>query len=279
MHRELGVDVTIVELLPSIVSTEGKSISETLTLAFKKKGIKIETSAQITDIKKTTLEGVTVAEVSLADGRKLQADAVLICVGRSYNSAQIGLENTGVIVEKNGSIPTNEKMETNVSHIYAIGDVTGKWLLAHVASHQGLVAADNATNHPAKINYRAVPSVIYTYPETASIGLTLEKALEAGYDAVVGKFPFQALGKAQAIKETDGFAQVVVSKTSGQILGAQIVGYGSSNLITEIAVAIQNELTVHELSDTIHPHPTMSEAWMEAAFQAMGIPLHLPPPR
>lgn len=273
LYRELGSEVTLIELLPSLIAAEGKSLSEALSLAFKKRGIQIETQAEVTEVKN---RGDAV-EVTLKGGKKLEGDTLLVSVGRSFNSSGIGLENTGVIVDKNGSIPTNEKMQTNVSHIYAIGDVTGKYLLAHVASHQGLIAADNATQKSAAINYRAVPSVIYTYPEVASLGLTLEKALEAGFDAIVGKFPFQALGKAQAIKETEGFAQIVLVKTSGQILGAQVMGYDASNLIAEIALAMQNELTVHEIGDTIHAHPTQSEAWMEAAFQAIGMPLHLPP--
>ena len=251
LHSEFGVDVTIIELLPTILSTEGKTVADAMTLSMKKRGIKIETSAVVKTIEKK--EGI--AYVHLADGRVFDADAVLICVGRKFNTDAIGLEKTGVIVEKNGTISTNIHMQTNVPHIFAIGDITGKWLLAHVASHQGLVAADNCTHHASKMNYNAVPNVIFTVPEIGTIGMTLEKAIEAGYDATIGKFPFMALGKSQAAIETEGFAQIVVSKSTGQILGAQVMGYGASTLIAEIAVAISGELTIHTIKRH-HPCPS-----------------------
>jgi dihydrolipoamide dehydrogenase len=274
LHRAFGVDITIVELLPLILSTEGKNISDTLAHSFKKQGIKIETQTSVAQIEHLK-EGLT---IHLSDGRILDADCVLVSVGRKYNTDTIGIEKAGVIVEKDGSIPTNERMQTNVSHIFAIGDITGKWILAHVASHQGLVAADNAAGKEAYMHYNAVPSVIFTYPEVGTVGYTLEKALQAGYDATLGKFPFQALGKSQAAIETEGFAQIVCEKSTGQILGAQVVGYGASTLIAEMVAAISNELTIHSIStDTIHAHPTLAEAWMEAAFLAEGIPLNFPP--
>lgn len=273
LHSEFGVDVTIIELLPTILSTEGKAVADALTLSLKKRGIKIETSAVVEKIEKKGLE----AFVHLADGRVFDADAVLISVGRKFNTDEIGLEKTGVVVEKNGTIATNEHMQTTVPHIFAIGDLTGKWLLAHAASHQGLVAADNCTNLLSKMHYNAVPNVIFTTPEIATIGYTLEKAIEAGFDAAIGKFPFMALGKSQAAIETEGFAQIVISKSTGQILGAQVMGYSASTLIAEIAVAIAGELTIHTISDTIHAHPTLAEAWLEAALLAIDMPLHMPP--
>ncbi len=273
LFAEFGSDVTILELLPTILSTEGKNIADALTASFRKQGIKVETSAQLTKIEKKN----GFATLHLGDGRTFDADVVLISVGRKLNTDTIGLEKTGVIVERNGSIATNDKMETNVPHIYAIGDITGKWLLAHVASHQGIVAAENATGHPSKMSYRAVPSVIFTHPEIGTTGLTLEKALEAGFDAVVGKFPFLALGKSLASLETDGFGQVIISKSTGQILGAQVMGYGAATIIAEMAVAIENELTIDSIAETIHAHPTISEVWLEAAFVAQDLPIHLPP--
>jgi dihydrolipoamide dehydrogenase len=269
----LGSDVTIIELLPTILSTEGKNLADALAASFRKRGIKIELGANLTKIEKSGNQ----ATLHLQDGRTFEADTILVSVGRKLNSDNISLEKTGVIVERNGSISTNERMETNIPHIYAIGDVTGKWLLAHVASHQGIVAADNATGHMTKISYKAVPSVVYTHPEIGSTGLTLEKALAAGFDAVVGKFPFMALGKSLATQETEGFAQVIISKSTGQILGAQVMGDGAATMIAEMAVAIENELTIHSITETMHAHPTISEAWMEAGFQALDEPLHLPP--
>lgn len=273
LHHAFGVDVTILELLPMILSTEGKHVSDTMALSLKKQGIKIETQAVVNSLKSSE-NGV---EAFLNDGRTFQAECALVSVGRKYNTDSIGLEKTGVILEKDGSIATNERMQTNVPHIYAIGDITGKWVLAHVASHQGMIAADNSAGVASKMFYNAIPSVIFTHPEVGTIGYTLERAIQAGYDAKIGKFPFQALGKSQAAIETEGFAQMVIEKHTGQILGAQVVGYGASTLIAEMAVAIGNELTVHSISETIHAHPTIAEAWMEAAFLASDMPLHLPP--
>jgi dihydrolipoamide dehydrogenase len=173
-------------------------------------------------------------------------------------------------------------METNVPHVYAIGDITATVMLAHVASHQGVIAADNALGKlhhgkPAEMFYNAIPSVTFTHPEIGTVGMPLEKAKAAGYDAVVGKFPFQALGKSQAAMETDGFAQVIADRKTGQILGAQVVGYEAGTLIAQMALAIANELTTESVAETVHAHPTISEAWLEANLLAMGTPIHLPP--
>ena len=273
LHNAFDVDVTIFEVLPSILGTEGKNVSQLLTRSFKKRGINIETNAVIDKVE-TTATGVS---FHLADGRTMEADMALVSVGRRFNSDNLGLEKIGVTIEENGAIPVNEHLETNVPGVYAIGDVTGKWILAHVASHQGMIAADNAAGISNVMHYNAVPSVIFTEPEVGTIGLTLERAIDEGYDATLGKFPFQALGKAQATINTEGFAQIVVDKPTGQILGAQVVGHGASALIAEMAIAISNELTVDSIGDTIHAHPTIAEAWMEAAFMANDMPLHLPP--
>ena len=173
LYHDFGVDVTVLELLPIIITTEGKQISDTLSAAMKKQGIKIETSVVIEKLEK--LQNSVIAHLS--DGRKIEADMALVSVGRKFNSDKIDLEKSGVIAIGNGSIPVNERMQTNVAHIYAIGDVTGKWILAHVASHQGLVAADNAAGIAAEMHYNAIPSVTFTHPEIATVGLTLEKAL------------------------------------------------------------------------------------------------------
>ena len=174
-------------------------------------------------------------------------------------------------------IETNDQMETNVDGIYAIGDVVGKWMLAHVASHQGIVAASNACGQKASMHYHAVPAVVFTHPEIATVGLSMEDATEKGYVAKAGNFPFLALGKSQAAKETTGFAQIIIDSKTGQILGAQVIGHDASNLISEMALAVQNELTVDSLVDTIHAHPTIAEAWLEAGLLANDTPIHFPP--
>ncbi len=160
----------------------------------------------------------------LANGESFPAEIALVSVGRSLNTSGIGLDKAGVLVNSNGIISTNEKMETNVPGIYAVGDIASKWWLAHVASHQGIIAGSNAAGHSAQMHYDAVPNVIFTNPEIASVGLTLEDAQAKGYAAVVGAFPFQALGKSQATLQTEGFAQIVLDKRTGQVLGAQVVG-------------------------------------------------------
>lgn len=275
LFAAFGVDVTILEMLPRIIPTEALTISTALTNAFKKKGIKIETNTAVEKVENTG-SGVI---VRLPARKTIEADMALVAVGRSMNTSGIGLESAGVLVNPNGSITVNEKMETNVPGIYAIGDIASKWWLAHVATHQGLVAARNAVGEKAHMLYDAIPSVIFTDPEIASVGLTLEQAQEKGYHAFVGAFPFQALGKSQASLETDGFAQVVVDKRTGQILGAQVVGYEASALIGEMSVAVANELTLESISETIHAHPTVPEAWLEAVLLANDTPLHLPPKR
>lgn len=273
LYAELGVKVIILEALPSILFLQGKSIAETLTRAFTKKGVEINTNVMVEGIDHTA-EGLS---IRLKDKPPVACDMALVSVGRKIISQGLGLEKAGVITGEKGAIVVNEKMETNVPGIYAIGDVTGKFLLAHVASHQGIIAAANAIGNEAKMHYNAVPAVIFTMPEIATVGMTLEQAQEAGFDAAVGKFPFQALGKSVATRETEGFAQVVVDRKTGQILGAQVVGHEAATLIAEMGLAIANELTIECISDTIHAHPTVAEVWMEAALLANDTPIHFPP--
>ncbi|MGD0664240.1 MAG: dihydrolipoyl dehydrogenase [Rhabdochlamydiaceae bacterium] len=273
LYAELGVKVIVLEALPALVATQGKGISDALTAAFKKKGIDVQTGVMVEGIDRHG-NGVS---IRLKDKPAIAADAVLVAIGRKVVSKDLGLEMAGVMTSDRGAISVNEKMETNVPGIYAIGDVTGLVMLAHVASHQGIIAATNATGGSATMHYDAVPAVIFTLPEIATVGLTLEQATEKGYAPSVGKFPFMALGKAQASMETDGFAQVIIDQKTGQILGAQVVGHDAASLIAEMALAIANELTVDCLTETIHAHPTLPEAWLEAGLLAENTPIHFPP--
>lgn len=273
LFAELGVKVLLIEALPSIVSLQGALISETLTRAFVKKGIEIITDAAVETID-TTGEGVV---VRLKNKPERRADLALVAIGRKVVSSTCKPEKAGIPVNPKGDIPVNERMETNVPGIYAVGDVTGKYLLAHVASHQGIVAAVNATGGNATMHYEAVPAVIFTHPEIATVGMTPEQALQAGLAIEIGKFPFQALGKSVAAMETEGFAQVITEKHTGRILGAQVVGAEAASLIAEMALAIANELTIENIEETIHAHPTLPEAWLEAALLSKGTPLHFPP--
>jgi dihydrolipoamide dehydrogenase len=273
LFAEFGVKVTIIEALPSILAAQGTVISDTMTRTFMRKGMDILTQAMV--------EGIDVTDggvsVKLKGKDPVSADIALVSIGRKIISQGLGLEKAGVKTNEKGAVLVNDKMETNVPGIYAIGDVTGKFLLAHVASHQGIVAAANATGQEALMHYEAVPAVIFTHPEVATVGMTLEQAQQVGHEVNVGKFPFQALGKSVATMETEGFAQIVTHKKTGQILGAQVIGHDAASLIAEMALAIANELTIECLTDTIHAHPTLPEAWLEAGLLAMNTPIHFPP--
>lgn len=269
----LGVKVTILEALDSIVLQAGKSISDILARRLKKMGVEILTGVIVEKME----EQNDSLKIFLKDKEPLSADIALVSVGRTISTNGLGLEKAGVLTGTRKEIPVNNKMETSVPGIYAIGDVTGINMLAHVASHQGLVAADNACGMESTMHYDAVPAVIFTLPEIAMVGLTEAQAKEKGFAVTVGKYPFQALGKAVASLETEGFAQIVADQKTGQILGAQIIGEEASVLIAEPTLAIANELTLDSLTETIHAHPTLSEVWLEAALLAKGTPLHYPP--
>lgn len=273
LFNAFGVEVVIYEMMPRIIPMECPSVSQALTQAFKKKGISIYTEALVESV----VNRGSHVELKVTQGETVKADIALISVGRSLNTTGLGLETAGVVVAQNGLIEVNEKMETTAPGIYAVGDIASKWWLAHVASHQGLVAAENACGGEAFMHYNAVPSVIFTDPEIGTVGMSLDQALKAGYNATLGAFPFQALGKAQASLETEGFAQVVVDKETHEILGAQVVGYDASTLVAEMGVAIANEMTLECVTHTIHAHPTVAEVWLEAALIANETPLHLPP--
>ena len=273
LYADLGVKVTILEAAPSIISTQGAVLSSYLTKIFKDKGITILTDVNIKNARVLANEVI----VSLADGKELKAEKALVSIGRKIVSDGLDIEKAGLTTSERKTLIVNDHMETEVSGIYAIGDVTGIAMLAHVASHQGIVAADNACGIDALMHYDAIPAVIFTDPEIATVGMTLEQALQRNIPATSGRFPFQALGKAQASSHTEGFAEIVIHTKTKQILGAQVVGHEASSLIGQMAVAIQNELTVECLIETIHPHPTMTEVWLEAALLATGMPIHLPP--
>jgi len=272
LYANLGVEVTILELLPRILSTEAEEVADAISKAFRKKGIRIETGVAVEKVEKTG-SGVR----ALVGDKSFDAEICLVAVGRSLNTRKIGLDRIGVAVNDQGIVIVDERMQTSVDGIYAIGDIASPYWLAHVASHQGIVAAENACGYTATMHYNAIPSVIFTHPEVGSVGLSLAEAKKRGYRAVLGAFPFQALGKSQAIHHPEGFAQIVVDEKTGEILGAQVVGYEASTLIAEMVLAIQNELTVECIAETIHAHPTISEAWHEAALWAEGLPIHLPP--
>ncbi len=273
LFREMGVDVTIIEMMDHILPGLPQNVASELQAYFLRENIQIHCSTAVSSIT-TEKTGVT---VHLKGGKSLQAEYALVAVGRSVLSQSIGLEKSGVMTGPRGEILVDDHMQTSVDGIYAVGDVTAKGMLAHVASHQALVAADHISNLPAKMEYHVIPAVVYTYPEIGVVGLSKEEALEKGYNVISGRYPYSALGKSITLTETEGFAEIIADAKTGAVLGAQSIGYDSANLIAEIALAIKNELTLDCIIDTIHAHPSLAEVWLEAALIAKNLPVNFPP--
>ncbi|HWT83083.1 MAG TPA: dihydrolipoyl dehydrogenase, partial [Candidatus Methylomirabilis sp.] len=269
MLSSLGSQITVVEMLPQILAMEDPMLVRVLQGALQKQGVSIHVNAKV---EKVAGAGSAV-RVEISGGTALEAERILIATGRSLNSQHIGLETVGIKTER-GAIQVNERMETSVSGIYAIGDVTGISLLAHVASMQGLVAAANATGHHATMDYSAIPNCIYTDPEIASVGLSEPKAKEQGRAVKVGRFNFAALGKAMCIGETIGMVKVVADAQSDKVLGVGIVGPHATDLIAEAVLAVRHGLTAHQVAEAIHAHPTLPEAVGEAMHDVHGQAIH-----
>ena len=270
-----GVDVTIVEMLDYLLPVEDEAISKEIEKAFKKRGIKILTKSRVKEVE-TTKAGTKVT-VETADGDTvIQAELTLAALGFRPNSKDLGLEEVGVKFDKRGFIEVDDRMATSVDGIWAIGDVTGKLLLAHVASAMGIVAAENIAGvETVKLNYDMMPRATYCFPQTASFGYTEAQARELGYDVSVGEFPYQANGKALGLGDYQGFVKIISDKKYGEVLGAQMVGPDVSELLPELTLAQRWELTTHEIARNVHAHPTLSEAIMEAAEVAGGKAIHI----
>ncbi len=269
-----GVDVTIVEMLPHLLPNEDPEVSEVLEKAYKRLGINFYTGAKVEQIAVADNQ----AKVSLGDGEILAADQVMIAIGFKSNVEGIGLENAGVELTEHGTIAVDDRMRTNVSNIYAIGDVVAPegLMLAHVGSAMGIVAAETIADHPTvALDFRMMPRCTYCVPQVASFGLTEAQAKEAGYEVNVGRFPFQPNGKALGMGERDGFVKIVADARYGEILGASLVGPEVTELLPELTLAHNAELTSVELARNVHAHPTLSEALMEAAHGVEGEPIHI----
>jgi dihydrolipoamide dehydrogenase len=268
-YNSMGTKVTIVEFLPRIVPVEDEDISKELEKQYKKSGITIMTSAEVTKVD-TTGEGVKATVKTAAGEQILEADIVLSAVGVVANIEGIGLESIGVKTDK-GKIVVDANQQTSVKGVYAIGDCTPGQALAHVASKEGINAAEHiAGHHPEPIDYNNVPGCTYCSPEIASVGYTEAKAKEAGYEVKVGKFPFMASGKASAAGVTEGFVKVIYDAKYGEFLGCHMIGANVTEMIAEAVTARKLETTAHEILNAIHPHPTMSEAMKEATAVAYG---------
>jgi dihydrolipoamide dehydrogenase len=269
-----GVDVTIVEMLPHLLPNEDPEVSEVVEKAYKKLGIRFYTGARVEKIEVADQQ----AKVALAGGESLEADQVMIAIGFRSNVEGIGLENAGVELTGHGTIAVDEMMRTNVGNVYAIGDVVAPngIMLAHVGSAMGIVAAETIAGHPTvTLDYRMMPRCTYCVPQVASFGLTEAQAKEAGYEVNVGRFPFQPNGKALGLGERDGFVKIVADARYGEILGASLVGPEVTELLPELTLAHNAELTAVEIARNVHAHPTLSEALMEAAHDVEGEPIHL----
>jgi len=268
-YNSMGTKVTMVEFMPRLVPVEDEDISKELEKNFKKQGMTIMTSAEITKVD-TSGNGVKATVKTAAGEVVLEADILLSAVGVVANIENVGLEALGIKTEK-GKIIVDANQQTNVPGIYAIGDCTPGQALAHVASKEGINAAEHLSgHHPEPMDYNNIPGCTYCSPEIASVGYTEKAAKDAGYELKVGKFPFVASGKAVAAGATEGFVKVIYDAKYGEFLGCHIIGAGVTDMIAEAVVARKLETTAHEILNAVHPHPTMSEALKEATAVAYG---------
>ena len=273
-YNSMGTEVTIVEYLPNIVPVEDEDISKQLEKSFSKGGIKIMTSAEVTKVD-TSGDGVK-ATVKTSKGEEvLEADIILSAVGIKTNIENIGLEDVGIVVDRD-KILVDKFYKTNIPGYYAIGDVTPGQALAHVASAEGILCVENIKGmHVEALDYGNIPGCTYCSPEIASVGLTEKQAKEKGLDIKVGKFPFSASGKASAAGNKDGFVKVIFDAKYGEWLGCHMIGAGVTDMIAEAVLGRKLETTGHDVLKAVHPHPTMSEAVMEAVAAAYGEVIHL----
>jgi dihydrolipoamide dehydrogenase len=280
IFHSFGSNVTLVEMLPTLLPVEDEDMGKMLARSFSRRGITVHTGAKLLEVLDGD-NGEKIGVIEQKDGQqtRVSAEYVMIGIGRRPNTTGLGLEAAGVTTDRRGFVEVDDRLRTNVPGILAIGDLTGKQLLAHLASHQGVVAVENLAGHDKTMDYRVVPSCTFTHPEVATVGMSEAAAREAGYDVRVGTFPFQASGRAMTYGETEGTVKVVSESKYGELLGVHIIGANASDLIHEAALGIRLEATLDDLIDTIHAHPTLAESVHEASLAACGSPIHLPPRR
>src|SRR6266852_6363413 len=271
LFSTLGTKVTVMEMLPRILPTEDEEVVALLTAELKKQGVRIQTGVRVEKVA-VGADGVT---ATLADGSAVTVSKVLVSIGRRSNTGGLGLAQAGVSLGRRGEILVNERMETTLTGVYAIGDVTGKALLAHVASAQGKVAVRNILGHPTTMRYDVIPAGIFTFPEIGRVGLTEQEAKQQGLEIKVGKFRPIGLGKGHVSGETTGLMKIITAAKTGRIVGVHLVGAHAADLIHEAAVAMQMGATSETLAQTVHAHPTMPEGLMEAAEDVEGLAIHL----
>ncbi len=273
-YNAMGVDVTVVEYMPNIVPLEDEDVSKQLARSFKKYGIKVMTNSSVESVD-TSGKGCVVSVKTKKGEENIDCDVVLSAVGITANIENIGLEDVGIVTDK-GKILVNDFYQTNMPGYYAIGDVLSTQALAHVASAEGIICVEKIAGHnPEPLDYGNIPGCTYCSPEISSVGYTEKAAKEAGYDIKVGKFPFSASGKASAAGHKDGFVKVIFDAKYGEWLGCHMIGYNVTEMIAEAVVARKLETTGHEILKAVHPHPTMSEAVMEAVAAAYDEVIHM----
>ncbi|WP_281862931.1 dihydrolipoyl dehydrogenase [Planomicrobium okeanokoites] len=270
----MGSEVTILEGAPDILAGFEKQMTAIVKKGLKKKGVEVITKASAKGVEETDT-GATVTYEAGGEEKTLEADYVLVTVGRRPNTDEMGLEELNIKMSERGLVEVDKQCRTSIPNIYAIGDVVAGLQLAHKASYEGKVAAEAIAGEKSEVDYMAIPAVCFTDPELASVGLSEEQAKEEGFEASAAKFPFAANGRALSLNATDGFVKLVSRKSDGLLLGAQIVGVGASDMIAELGLAIEAGMTVEDIAMTIHAHPTLAEISMEAAEVALGTPIHI----
>jgi dihydrolipoamide dehydrogenase len=274
MYAKFGSKVTVLENGENILSGIEKEQSQWVGRALKKQRVDVFTQAVVQDVKQSTND-VTVVYAANGELAQVTADYVLVTIGRRPNTDELGISSLGIATNKRGFIEIDSQCRTSVPNVYAIGDIVKGPALAHKASYEGKVAAEAIAGLPSAIDYKAIPAIVFSDPEIATVGLNEVEARKAGIAVSVGKFPYAANGRALAMEAGEGFVKVIADESSGLVLGAQIVGAESSNLIAELALAIEMGARMEDIALTVHAHPTLGEMAMEAAEAAMGRPTHL----
>lgn len=275
LYRTFGAEVTMIEMMPRALSTEDSDISDIIERELKKAKIKLLPNSKIEHMS-IAAEGMV--SVSLSDGTTISAEQALVSIGRSLNTEDLGLDEAGVQLGKRGEIVVNERMETSAPGVYAVGDVTAKWMLAHVASQQGLVAVENALGGDDVMQYDAVAAGIFTMPEAGTVGLREHQAVEKKIAVRIGRFPYRALGRSHTVGAISGIVKVIADAKTDKVLGVHACGAHATDLVHEGALAIMKGVTAKELGSMIHAHPTFSEGLREAAEDVHGQAIHLPKP-
>ncbi|KHD84149.1 dihydrolipoyl dehydrogenase [Heyndrickxia ginsengihumi] len=275
VYANFGTEVTILEGAPDILGNAyEKQMTSIVSRNLKKKGVQVITQALAKGVEEKE-DGVVVTYEAKGEQQKLEADYVLVTIGRRPNTDEMGLEQAGVKMTERGVIEIDKQCRTSVSNIFAIGDIVPGPQLAHKASYEGKIAAEAIAGHPSEIDYIGIPAVVFSEPELATVGYTEAQAKEEGLDVVAAKFPYGANGRALALNETDGFVKLVTRKEDGLLIGAQVAGVSASDIISELGLAIEAGMTAEDIAMTIHAHPTLGEITMEASEVALGTPIHI----